>query len=401
MTAATKKSANGAVLPGDDFDAFLDFLGVSNRTRDDAPDSRDDASSPAAPVSLRAGGDSVVSSSSSSAIPATVGASTSVNIEDRYLVAGGKLLGAGLGGSVSECVDRPTGVRYAVKTVPKGDQDQTESLSREVALLRDMNYRGIIRLVDVFEDDECVHLVTDLCAGGSLFDRIIKKKVGGDGGGRRRCFAEGDASRIVREILGAVSYMHRRGVAHRDIKPENLLFETTEEDSPVKVIDFGLAREHVGGQDEPMRDSVGSPYYIAPEVLRGEYDRSCDLWSVGVVAYVLLCGYPPFNGADRAGIYRSVLDGRYRFPSRDWDGTSREAIDFVRRLLEVDASRRMTAEQALVHPWIMRSSNDSTDGVRARKEVGQQKVRPLLDEVIINGWAPALFHWAHRKVHVQ
>ncbi len=308
------------------------------------------------------------------------------------------MLGAGLGGSVSECANRATGIRYAVKTMPKGDEEQAESLVREVALLRDMNHRGIIRLVDVFEDDECVHLVTDLCAGGSLFERIIKKKK--VGGGDRR-FAEGDASRMIREILDAVSYMHRRGVAHRDIKAENLLFETTEDDSPVRVIDFGLARVHVGGRDGPMTDSVGSPYYVAPEVLRGEYDRSCDLWSVGVVAYVLLCGYPPFNGADREKIYRAVLDGRYRFPSRDWDGTSREAIDFVRRLLEVDASRRMTAEQALVHPWITRSGDDSTDGARTRKEVGQRKARPLIDDVIVNGWAPALFRWAHRKVHVQ
>ncbi len=333
------------------------------------------------------------------------------------------MLGAGLGGTVSECVDRATGIRYAVKTMPKkggGDDDDdvartADSLAREISLLRSMDHRGIVRLVDVFEDDERVHLVTDLCAGGSLFERIIEKKkkmavgvgVGGGGGGggcRRGCFAEADASRIIRETLDAVSYMHRMGVAHRDIKAENLLLATADDGdgSPVRVIDFGLAREHERGRDGPMVDPVGSPYYVAPEVLRGEYDASCDLWSIGVVAYVLLCGYPPFNGPDRGGIYRSVLDGRYRFPPRDWDGTSREAIDFVRRLLEVDASRRMTAEQALAHPWMTTRSGGDVSGARARKEVaGRQKVRSLLDGVIIHGWAPALFHWAHRRVHVQ
>jgi serine/threonine protein kinase len=219
-------------------------------------------------------------------------------------------------------------------------------------LLREMKHDSVVRLVDVFEDAEYVHLVTDLFTGGELFDRIVQKSNEENGAA---CFAEDEAARVLHQVLRAVSYMHRRGIVHRDIKPENIMFESKEEGSPIKIIDFGLARKHHGRYGEPpMSTVVGTPYYIAPDVLRKKYDNSCDLWSVGVIAYILLCGYPPFNGGNNEETHAAVLRGRYRFPAREWRGTSPEARDFVRGLLQMNASKRMTVEQALEHPWMRR-----------------------------------------------
>ncbi|KAL3823448.1 hypothetical protein ACHAXA_010208 [Cyclostephanos tholiformis] len=390
---------------GGSFDDFLAYLGEGQSRGEGASCRRDDATMPPS------------SSSSSSPSPSS---SSSVDIGDRYRIVGDTMLGEGLGGCVRECVDVVTGVHYAVKTVPRvrDDADHAICLSREISILREMSHRNIVRLFDVREDGTSVHLVTDLCTGGSLFDRIVGGRANGDDDGscgdgdgrshrrRRRCFAEDDASRILGEILDAVSYMHGRGVVHRDIKAENVLFVTSDMDSSIRVIDFGLAldrRAGGGGNDVPtmLTEAVGSPYYVAPEVLRGKYDESCDIWSVGVIAYVLLCGYPPFNGSDRKGIYNSVLAGRYRFPSKDWNGISREAMDFVRRLLEVDTTKRMTAEEALVHPWIRRTDIDDGTASSKREGVNEKRCRLALLEKKANVRGFDLVRWINRKVHAQ
>ena len=273
------------------------------------------------------------------------------NIEDEYHVDP-RILGTGQQGTVRECVNRATGCRFAVKSIRKSDPAvKPDSLSREVALLREMRHRGIIRLVDVYEDANHVHLVTDLCQGRELFDRIVEKSSENNAW---PCLAEDAAAKTMYQILTAVSYMHERGIVHRDIKPENILFETTDEDSPVKIIDFGLSQRHNENVDRPMSSIVGTPYYIAPEVLRKRYDRSCDLWSVGVIAYILLSGYPPFNGTTNGETHESVLRGRYEFHAEDWKDIGPEAMDFVRRLLQMDPRRRMTAQQALIHPWMVK-----------------------------------------------
>jgi len=266
------------------------------------------------------------------------------------------VLGTGYSSSVRECIDRITGQRFAVKSIRKNDPAvKPGGLAREIRLLREMKHPSIVRLEDVYEDSDYVHLVTDLCEGGELFDKIVDKSSANNGNGPP-CFAEVDAARVLYQILTAVSYMHERDVVHRDIKPENILFETKEVDSPVKIIDFGLARKHYASFGEPpMSTIVGTPYYIAPDVLRKKYDKSCDLWSVGVIAYILLCGYPPFNGGDNCEVYDAVRRGRYQFPSADWLGTSRESRDFIRRLLQKDPQKRMTVDQALSHPWIVKN----------------------------------------------
>ncbi|KAL3779240.1 hypothetical protein HJC23_010887 [Cyclotella cryptica] len=260
------------------------------------------------------------------------------------------VLGVGHHGSVRRCIERSTGKRYAVKSICKtAPSVNVRGIQREISLLEGINHERILQLVDVYEDSEYVHLVTELCSGGELFDKIVEKSSTGQG-----CFSEQQAARILHQILSAVSYMHKHSIVHRDIKPENILFETAEEDSPIKIIDFGLARKHRAERGEPpMSTIVGTPYYIAPEVLRKSYNKSSDLWSVGVIAYILLCGYPPFNGANNSEVYTAVQRGLYYFPSADWKHVSSSARDFVVRLLQTDPRRRMTAEQAMSHPWIV------------------------------------------------
>lgn len=278
------------------------------------------------------------------------------NIETKYQVDP-IVLGSGHHGSVRRCIDRVTGVRYAVKSICKHDRSvKLPGLSREIMLLRNMKHRSIIQLVDVFEDANYVHIVTELCEGGELFDKIVQKASEDNG---TPCFEEDEAARIIRQVLESVSYMHQHHVVHRDIKPENILFQTSDPNSPIKIIDFGLSRQHLHGMELPMSTIVGTPYYIAPEVLRKKYDRSCDLWSVGVIAYILLCGYPPFNGGNNHDTHRAVLRGEYRFHASDWQDISVEARDFVRRLLVGDPRKRMTVDQALNHPWFASKGRDA------------------------------------------
>jgi len=290
------------------------------------------------------------------------------NIENNYHIDP-RILGTGHHGTVRECIDCTTGQRYAAKSIRKSDPAvKPGGLAREIMLLREMKHRSIVQLEDVYEDADYVHIVTDLCKGGELFDKIIEKSSNSDDGAK--CFAENEAARIIHEVLTAVSYMHKHSIVHRDIKPENILFETTDEDSPIKIIDFGLARKHFGVLEPPMTTIVGTPYYISPEILRKNYDKSCDLWSVGVVAYILLCGYPPFNGTNNDETHRSILRGRHNFPSEDWKGVSREARDFIRQLLQTDPRKRMTVEEALNHPWlIMHTHTDVVMSAGVSEEV--------------------------------
>lgn len=317
--------------------------------------------STATPISPR-------SSSNTDYSPAAMsirGRLTFSDIEAEYLVDT-KILGSGHFGTVRKCINRATGQQCAVKSIRKDSPSvKPGAIAREITLLLEMKHRSIARLLDVYEDAEYVHIVTDLCTGGELFDKIAKKS--SSSRVYPVCFTEGEATRIMYQLLNAVMYMHYHDVVHRDLKPENILFETNDEDSPIKIIDFGLAREHLG--QTPMNVVVGTPYYIAPEVLRRKYDKSCDLWSVGVIAYILLCGYPPFNGRDSEETHRSVLNGRLRFPSREWKGTSPESRNFIRRLLVVDPRKRMTAEQALNHPWILNAVMSPEDRKGVSSEV--------------------------------
>lgn len=232
-----------------------------------------------------------------------------------------------------------------MKSIKKNKVSEIETLKREITILQQVKHDNIIRLLDVFEDERYLHLVTELCTGGELFDRIIDKFESEEGH-----FAEFEAAKLVNDVMDAIKYCHNLGIVHRDLKPENFLFVSSADDAKIKIIDFGLSR-HDDINNGVMNTRVGTPYYVAPEVLKQKYTNACDCWSLGVITYILLCGYPPFAGDDDAEVFESVRTGEFDFPSPEWDEISESAKDFVAALLQVDPDDRMTAADALRHSW--------------------------------------------------
>ena len=256
-----------------------------------------------------------------------------------------RILGSGHYGCVRECVHKATRQSFAVKSIEKAKIGRFDHLRREVSLLSNIDHHGVMKMVDCYEDEKYVHIVSEKYSGGELFDKIIENT------NSNGCFSETRAAVIIKSLLDAVKYLHECDIVHRDIKPENILFESNQEESAVKLIDFGLSRIHRQG-DAPMSNAVGTAYYMSPELLKGRYDRSTDIWSIGITAYILLCGYPPFNGGSDPQIHDAIRRGHFHFSGPGWNGVSEEAKDFIKRLLRRDPRKRLTAEEALEHPWI-------------------------------------------------
>lgn len=268
-------------------------------------------------------------------------------LQDVYDIEGSHL-GSGSFGTVRRAAHRSTGAAVAVKSVRKmggpGGEVQRRILDAEIAVLHRMDHPGIVRLHEVIEDSAFVHLAMELCLGGALLDAIIEDE--------DNKFTERQAAVLMRQIVAPVSHMHARGACHRDLKLENFLLrdKCAIDESIVKIVDFGLARWFTDG--EPMTSKVGSRLYTAPEVAAGSYSQACDLWSCGVIAYILLCGRPPFQGKSDAEMAASIRSGSVSFPQADWGDVSDDAKNLIRRLLELDPSARLTAEEALEHVWM-------------------------------------------------
>ncbi|CAH8266204.1 unnamed protein product [Arabidopsis lyrata] len=233
----------------------------------------------------------------------------------------------------------------AVKIISKAKMTTAiaiEDVRREVKLLKSLSgHKHLIRYYDACEDANNVYIVMELCEGGELLDRILAR------GGK---YPEDDAKAIVVQILTVVSFCHLQGVVHRDLKPENFLFTSSREDSDLKLIDFGLS--DFIRPDERLNDIVGSAYYVAPEVLHRSYSFEADIWSIGVITYILLCGSRPFWARTESGIFRTVLRTEPNYDDIPWPSCSSEGKEFVKRLLNKDYRKRMSAVQALTHPWL-------------------------------------------------
>ena len=263
----------------------------------------------------------------------------------KYRVMNG-VLGSGKYGDVRECFARDSGRSFAVKSIDKSKVSKLDYLKQEINNLSKINHSNVIKMVDCFEDAAYLHIVTEKYTGGELFDKIMDKR------SNSGCLSEEKAARIIRSLLEAVAHLHSKDIVHRDIKPENIIFAHSGEDSDIKLIDFGLSQIHQ--KDEPMSNPVGTSYYMAPEVLLRKYDKSCDVWSIGIVAYILLCGYPPFNGSNDARIQEAIRAGKLRFSGKGWGDKSRDAMDFISCLLRKDTDR-LSIKQALNHPWIVKN----------------------------------------------
>eukprot|EP01066_Platyproteum_vivax_P006551 Platyproteum_vivax@DN232_c0_g1_i1.p1 len=254
-------------------------------------------------------------------------------------------LGDGAFGKVQKIVHKKTKERRALKTIRKADVDKPEdrdALFSEVATLKELDHPNIVKVYEFFEDEKYYHIVTEICQGGELFDRIVNRTEKG--------FGEREAALVMQQILSAVTYCHQRHIVHRDLKPENILMESERPDAPIKVIDFGTSR--VFNPDRAMHQKLGTPYYVAPEVLKRKYNEKCDVWSCGVIMYILLCGYPPFSGSSDEQILYNVQQGRVKFNGDEWRSVSNEAIALIKKMLTYEPAKRVSAEEALNDPWV-------------------------------------------------
>ncbi|GAB2217550.1 hypothetical protein Drorol1_Dr00000747 [Drosera rotundifolia] len=264
-------------------------------------------------------------------------------LRDHFLI--GKKLGQGQFGTTYACIEKSTGDRYACKSIPKRKllcREDYEDVWREIQIMHHLSeHPNVVRIKGAYEDSVFVHLVMELCAGGELFDRILEKGH----------YSERQAAQLMKTIVGVVEACHSLGVIHRDLKPENFLFASEDEDSKLKATDFGLSVFYK--PDQKFTDVVGSPYYVAPEVLCKRYGREIDVWSAGVILYILLSGVPPFWAESDSGIFRQILHGKLDFESNPWPSISDSAKDLIRKMLDRDPKKRITAHQVLCHPWIV------------------------------------------------
>ncbi|KAK1411875.1 hypothetical protein QVD17_32703 [Tagetes erecta] len=273
------------------------------------------------------------------------------NLKDYYML--GKKLGNGQFGTTYLCVEKATSKQFACKSIAKRKlltDDDVIDVKREIEIMHHLSgHPNVVSIKGAYEDAISVYLVMELCAGGELFDRIIDKSY----------YSEQKAADLAKTIVSVIEGCHSLGVMHRDLKPENFLFVDEDEDSLMKIIDFGLSCFFKPG--EVFTDVVGSPYYVAPEVLLKYYGPEADIWSAGVIIYVLLCGVPPFYADTEEDIFEEVLHGKLDFNIDPWPNISESAKDLVKKMLVRDRKKRITAHEVLCHPWI------SVDGVAPDK----------------------------------
>ncbi|SBS83161.1 calcium-dependent protein kinase 3, putative (CDPK3) [Plasmodium ovale curtisi] len=315
------------------------------------------------------------------------------NLEDFYNL-GEQPLGKGTYGCVYKATDKLLKIQRAVKVVSKKKLKNIPRFRQEIDIMKNLDHPNVVKLLETFEDNEHIYLVMELCTGGELFDKIVKKG----------SFVEIYASFIMKQVYSVLNYLHIRNICHRDIKPENFLFYDKSTESLIKVIDFGLA-SYFSDINSEMKTKAGTPYYVAPQVLTGCYDYKCDLWSAGVLLYILLCGYPPFYGESDHEILSMVTQkkkkkkkeeikivgriclkvssydrfpsivpliyvpflhgyfvihledlphvkkGKFNFKGKEWSNITDEAKDLIKRCLTMDPMKRISASDALKHQW--------------------------------------------------
>lgn len=248
-------------------------------------------------------------------------------------------MGRGRCGHVRKCRHKVTKTKRAVKILEKEMMSERDIVrfEHELEIFKDLDHPNIIKILEMYEDTKRFYLIMELCTGGELYDEIIfKKKID-----------EAPACHIITQVIEAIAFCHRRGIVHRDIKPENILLDSKRRYN-TKLVDFGSSwRIEEGKRFQHM---VGTAYYIAPEVLLNDYDQKCDIWSIGVILFMMLTGNPPFDGKDDREIIRNIRIGQ--FSMKELKTKSTECKDFIRLVLAVDPKRRLSAKEAMRHPWI-------------------------------------------------
>ncbi|KAL2090157.1 hypothetical protein ACEWY4_014845 [Coilia grayii] len=300
------------------------------------------------------------------------GSRRDVAMEEFYTM--GAELGRGATSVVYRCAEKETEKPFAAKVLKK--TIDRKIVRTEIGVLLRLSHPNIIRLKEIFETETDISLILELVTGGELFDRIVE----------RGYYSERDAAHVIKQILEAVAYLHKNGVVHRDLKPENLLYADMSLDAPLKIADFGLSK--IIDEQVTMKTVCGTPGYCAPEILRGNaYGPEVDMWSVGVILYILLCGFEPFF--DPRGdqyMYSRILNCDYEFVSPWWDEVSLNAKDLVSKLIVQDPHKRLTVDQALQHPWVLgkaaRFSHMDTTQRKLQEFNARRKLKAAMKAVV-------------------
>ena len=255
------------------------------------------------------------------------------------------VLGNGNYSVVRRGVDQDTNENVAVKVIDrrKLTKDDELSLKIEVQVLGKLNHQNIIKMYGWYAEGKQYYIVTELMNGGELFDRIVKKEF----------YSEVDAQKVVKTLATVIKFIHDQGIVHRDLKPENILLTDDTDHATIKIADFGFARPVAAG----LTTACGTPGYVAPEIINGRpYGKSVDVWSLGVITYILLCGYPPFYHTNQTQLFKAIREGKFAFDSPYWDPISDSAKDLISKCLTVDVHKRLDIDGVLAHPWIAKEA---------------------------------------------
>mmetsp|Transcript_21543 Transcript_21543/g.54291 ORF Transcript_21543/g.54291 Transcript_21543/m.54291 type:complete len:358 (-) Transcript_21543:83-1156(-) len=280
---------------------------------------------------------------------------TKKNFEEMFDL--GRELGRGAYSIVYEGKNKKTGEVVAVKCLKLNTLPATAriQLTREINILSSLSHENILRLIDTYEDNDNFYIITELVLGKELFEKIVD----------RGHYSEQDAARVIRQVVEALDYMHKHDIVHRDLKPENLLTSGEGEEETIKVADFGLSKNF---DEAKLQTRVGSPSYVAPEVLSGrEYDQAVDMWSVGVIIYVLLCGFPPFYSDNVPELFGKIMKVEFDFDYEEWEDISDDAKNLIKKLLVKNPKKRLTAEEVLKHSWLQNAQSLSTKALSVNK----------------------------------
>ncbi|KAL7531107.1 hypothetical protein ACHAXR_005810 [Thalassiosira sp. AJA248-18] len=289
-------------------------------------------------------------------------------------------LGEGAFSVVIEATKKETNESFAVKVVTKSKltKEDEVALKDEIEVLNQLQHQHIIRLYDVFEEKDFWYLVTEKMMGGELFDRIVSKSF----------YNEKEARDVCKILFEAIGFCHHHSVAHRDLKPENLLLRSEENDSEIKIADFGFAKKVLTSNS--LTTQCGTPGYVAPEILEGvAYDTKSDMWSLGVIVYILLGGYPPFIEQNQRELFRKIRKGQYEFHEEYWGSVSADAKDMISCLLTVQPAKRLSAKEALQHKWmtqddsVLAGQDLGTNLSELRKYNAKRKFKAAVNAVIL------------------
>jgi calcium/calmodulin-dependent protein kinase I len=310
-------------------------------------------------------------------------------IEDFYIIEQDTILGEGASAIVRKGIKRDSGETYAIKIIDKSQmgENELESLYNELKIMSIIDHPNIVRVYEYYECHGVVFIVMELMSGGELFDKIVEYEH----------YTEKQAAETFTPIVDAVRYCHKLGIVHRDLKPENLLYSSNEENAMIKVSDFGFAKFLIPKSQEQLFTACGTPSYVAPEIIESKgYDAKVDCWSLGVILYVMLCGFPPFYADDNNTLFNMIKTADFEFHSPYWDNVSENAKDLIKKLLVVEPEKRLNTEEILKHPWLTQTVHSKEnlsfkeDYIEYKK---QSKLKSaIMASLIVNLWKRITFN---------